>query len=73
MGVDLIIQSFNVIEQTKFVLQTLVLLYIADILLKHFHQKNVDEFISLKKEDIYEKYNLIMIKKRINSKFEHSL
>ncbi|CAG9623761.1 winged helix-turn-helix domain-containing protein [Sutcliffiella rhizosphaerae] len=68
-GFDLITQSFNVLERSKFIIQMLITLSIAEKLLTHFHNEKALEIIFIKKTEVYEKYRLYEIKEKIKDKF----
>jgi DNA-binding winged helix-turn-helix (wHTH) protein len=72
-GLDLITQSFNVLERTKFAIQTLITLCIAEKLLTHYYNEKAEEIIFLKKEEVYEKYRLNEIKDKLKGKFARFL
>ncbi|ART78107.1 hypothetical protein B4U37_19605 [Sutcliffiella horikoshii] len=73
LGVDLISQSFHVLEKTKFVMHTLISILVAGLLQGDLHCKEAEEIILLKKNEVFDKYQLIPLKKQIKTLFDSVL
>ncbi|UTR10668.1 winged helix-turn-helix domain-containing protein [Evansella sp. LMS18] len=69
-GTDLISHAFTVLEKARFPIQTLMTILVSEKLLILFKNESVGEFISLKKEEVYERYNIIEVKRKIKNELE---
>ncbi|UCZ53427.1 winged helix-turn-helix domain-containing protein [Bacillus shivajii] len=72
-ALDLISQSFTIIEKTKFAMHMLVTLFVAEKLTTIYHDKEAAEMVWLKKEEVNERYRLSEVKKLIKKEFDENL
>ncbi|WP_088033979.1 winged helix-turn-helix domain-containing protein [Evansella clarkii] len=69
-GTDLISHAFTILNKSRFPIQTLMTILVTEKLLTIFKNQTVAEFITLKKEEVYERYNVIEVKRKIKNEID---